>query len=318
MPTSDLILNFHGELFSASPMETPLLSMSGGLTGAGAKIAPNYEFPTSIQYALPAANQNKVVSETASLGLPGDANIRRADEFNTCQIHHYDVTVSYKALSNRNQLEVIGTHGTGGVNANVDNEFNWQMQRRLEEMATDVEWSFVQGQYAAAPAAANTAQTRGLAGAAGACRTLAGGTSTDVGAALSLDNVNAFLLAMYNSGAMFKNMIFYCGGAVKQQITNIYGFAPMDRNIGGLNIKQIETDFGYIGVVLSRFAPAQTLLAVEMDVISPVFQEVPGKGTVFYEEVARIGASVRGQLFGQVGFDHGPAWAHGELFNITI
>ena len=316
MPTSDLILNFHGELYTASPTQTPLLSMAGGLTGG--KITPNFEFPTSIRYALPAANQNKVVSETDSLGLPGDANVRRADEFNTCQIHHYDVVVSYKALSNNNRLELIGTHGTGNVESNVDNEVNWQIARRLEEMATDIEWSFVQGQYAAAPAAANTAQTRGFAGAAGVCRNLNGGTSTQLSAALSLDNVNAFLLAMYNSGAMFKNMIFYCGGAVKQQLTNIYGFAPQDRNVGGLNIQQVETDFGAIGVVLSRFAPAQTLLAIEMDVVAPVFQEVPGKGTVFYEEVSRIGASVRGQIFGQVGFDHGPAWAHGELWDITI
>ena len=316
MPTSDLILNFHGELYTASPTQTPLLSMAGGLTGG--KITPNFEFPTSIRYALPAANQNKVVTETASLGLPDNANVRRADEFNTCQIHHYDVDVSYKALSNNNRLELIGTHGTGNVESNVDNEVNWQIARRLEEMATDIEWSFVQGQYAAAPAATDTAQTRGFAGAAGVCQTLNGGTSTLLGAPLSLDNVNAFLLAMYDSGAMFKNMIFYCGGAVKQQLTNIYGFAPQDRNVGGLNIQQVETDFGAIGVVLSRFAPAQTLLAIEMDVVAPVFQEVPGKGTVFYEEVSRIGASVRGQIFGQVGFDHGPAWAHGELRNITI
>ena len=316
MPTSDLILNFHGELFTASPTETPILSMSGGLTGG--YIAPNFEFPTAIRYALPAADQaGKVRTETQSLALPGDANVRRAGEFNTCQIHHYDVTVSYKSLSNKNRLELIGTHGTGAVTSNVEDEVNWQVARRLEEMATDIEFSFVQGQYNAGIDAANQARTRGFAGAAGVCRNLTGGTSTDLSAALTLDNLNTFLLAMYNSGAMFKNMVFYCGGRVKQLLTNIYGFAPMDRNIGGLNIKQVETDFGNIGVVLSRFAPANTLLAIEMDVIGPVFQEVPGKGTVFYEEVARIGASVRGQVFGQVGFDHGPAWCHGELFNIA-
>jgi len=104
---------------------------------------------------------------------------------------------------------------------------------------------------------------------------------------------------------------------LKQRISALYGFAPTDRNVGGVNIEQIETDFGPIGIVLSRFAPANTVLAIEVSVCAPVFQPVPGKGVLFYEPLSKTGASESGQIFGQIGLDHGPAFMHGVLGNVT-
>ena len=88
------------------------------------------------------------------------------------------------------------------------------------------------------------------------------------------------------------------------------------RNIGDTNIKQIETDFGNIGIALDRFMPQTAVLAVEMSAVRPVFQPVPGKGNFFYEELAKTGASEKGQIFGQFGLDHGPAFLHLSLIHI--
>jgi hypothetical protein len=147
---------------------------------------------------------------------------------------------------------------------------------------------------------------------------LAGGTvQNGQGDQLSLPLMQALFLSMFNAGASFSNLVLYVGGALKQRISALYGFAPTDRNVGGVNIEQIETDFGPIGIVLSRFAPANTVLAIEVSVCAPVFQPVPDKGVLFYEPLSKTGASESGQIFGQIGLDHGPAFMHGVLSNVT-
>ena len=311
--TTNTLLNFYdlrNELFTADQTNTPLLSMAGGLTGGMS--TKNFDFPTSVNYALPAAAQN-TVSEVASLAAPAFTQVARAQVFNTCQIHHRAIQVSYKHMASMGRLSGIATAGT---TTNVQDEVNFQIARHLEVIARDIEFSFLQGQYVAAANAAAVAQTRGITGAAGACA-LAGGTRINAAAVLTLPVMQNFLLTMYNAGAPFKNMVLFVPGRLKQVISGIYGFAPTSRTVGGVNIEQIVTDFGNLGIVASRLTPANTIAAVEMDVVSPVFQEVPEKGTIFYEELGRAGGGSTGQIYGIVGFDHGPSFAHGELFNIT-
>ena len=313
--TTDTLVNFYdlrNELYTADQLNTPLLTMSGGLTGG--MLTKNFEFPTSVQYAHGAAAQN-VVSEFASLTAPAITNIVRAQVLNTCQIHHHAIEVSYKHMASMDRLSGIAT---AGVQANVQDEVDFQIARRLEAIARDIEISFINGQFLQTVDQTTAAATRGICGALGVCRSLAGGTNVDAaGQPLDLAMMQNFFLQMYNAGAPFNTLVLFMGGALKQQISGIYGFAPAHRNIGGVNIEQLVTDFGNVGIVTSRLTPANTIAAVEMSVVAPVFQEVPGKGTIFYEELAKQGGSVHGQVFGMVGFDHGPAWAHGELFGIA-
>jgi len=184
----------------------------------------------------------------------------------------------------------------------------------LKKIARDVEFSFIQGTY---NLAANQNQANRTRGMVETC-SLAGGTVVDgQNVQLSLPLMQSLFLAMFNAGASFSNLVLYVGGALKQRISALYGFAPTDRNVGGVNIEQIETDFGPIGIVLSRFAPANTVLAIEVSVCAPVFQPVPDKGVLFYEPLSKTGASESGQIFGQIGLDHGPAFMHGVLSNVT-
>ena len=312
MPTTDNYVNFYdlrNELYTADTLNTPLLTMSGGLTG-GLK-TENFDFPTSVEYALPGAGQN-VVSETASLAAPGMTQVLRTQVPNTCQIHHHSIQVSYKHMASMGRLSGIST---AGVSTNVQDEVDFQIARKLEIVARDVEFSMIQGQYLAAANAGTAARTRGICGAAGAVAL--GGTRIDhLNAALDLAAMQNFLLTMFNNGASFNSLVLFTGGRLKQELSGIYGFAPAHRTIGGVNIEQLVTDFGNVGIVTSRFVPANSIAAVEMSVVAPVFQEVPNKGTIFYEELAKSGGSVEGQVYGIIGFDHGPCFAHGELFDI--
>ena len=309
MPTIWNLPNFAGELYTADSTNTPLLTMIGGLSGG--KRTTNFEFPTASQYALPGAAQ-PAITETASLTAPASANVTRAQVTNVCQIHQEVIDLSYVKTSNLGRMTGLNT--AGDVN-NAPDELAFQQARKLEKIARDVEFSFVQGTYALAANAGEANRTRGLV----EVTALGGGTAVNgAGALLDLAVMQNFFLTMYNNGAIFSNLVLYVSGAVKQRLSAIYGFAPQDRVVGGVNIQQLETDFGNVGIVISRFAPALEVLAVEMTVVDIVFQEVPNKGILFYEELAKIGASERGMMFGQIGFDHGPAFAHGRLSNIVL
>ncbi len=312
--------NFAGELFTADAINTPFLSMIGGLTGGG-KTTENFEFPTSSEYAFPNAAQ-PAITEDASLTapvvvLPGgpppiqNQNFVRTQVTNVTQIFQESILLSYVKLSNMGRMSGLNT--AGQVN-NVADELAWQQEQKLKKIARDVEFTFIQGAYARAGDSNVANQTRGMVT---AC-SLAGGTvQNGQGVQLSLPLMQALFLAMFNAGASFSNLVLYVGGALKQRISALYGFAPTDRNVGGVNIEQIETDFGPIGIVLSRFAPANTVLAIEVSVCAPVFQPVPDKGVLFYEPLSKTGASESGQIFGQIGLDHGPAFMHGVLGNVT-
>ncbi len=311
--------NFAGELFTADAINTPFLSMIGGLTGGG-KITENFEFPTSSEYSFPAAQQ-PAITETGSLAAPvvvapqvppvQNQNVARTQVTNVTQIYQEAILLSYVKMSNMGRMSGLNT---AGQTNNVADELAWQQAKKLEKIARDVEFTFIQGAY---NLAANQNQANRTRGMVNACQ-LAGGTvQNGQNNQLSLQLMQAFFLGMYNAGAPFSNLVLYVGGALKQRISALYGFAPTDRNVGGVNIQQLETDFGPVGIVLSRFAPANTVLAIEVSVCAPVFQPVPDKGVLFYEPLSKTGAAESGQMFGQIGLDHGPAFAHGLLQNVT-
>lgn len=219
--------------------------------------------------------------------------------------------MSYVKMSNGGRLSGINT---AGAQNNVASELDFQIARALEKIAREVEWHFLRGTYQIATAANVANQTRGLIELCAGKNTVAA-----AGAELSKTLVDTLLLEMFTNGAIFQNLVFFVNGYQKQMLSSIYGYAPEDRNVGGVNIKQIETDFGNIGVAPAhRMMPTSTLLAVEVGQLAPVFQPVPGKGNLFYEVLAKTGAAESGQIFGQIGLDHGPDFVHGTITGLKV
>ena len=125
-------------------------------------------------------------------------------------------------------------------------------------------------------------------------------------------------LSMAEKGAYFNNMVMLVGAKQKQALSAIYASQfganlPATRNVGGVNITEIETDFFKCGVVWNRFVPADAILLVDVAHLAPVFQAVPGKGVLFEEELAKTGASDKIQIYGQIGLAHGAAFLHGAI-----
>ena len=123
---------------------------------------------------------------------------------------------------------------------------------------------------------------------------------------------------MFAAGATFNNLVIFCNAFQLQSLSEIYMYAPTDRNVGGVQMKQLMMDIaGNVGVILDSDMPTTTVGLYEMSVIAPVFQPVPSKGNLFYEPLAKTGAAEKGQLFGQIGLDHGPAFMHGSITGLA-
>lgn len=299
--------NYTGELYTADPVATPFLSMIGGLTGG--QMTDNFEFVTDSEYAHESLTQ-ETITETESVAGVAPVNFVRDQNKNVTQIFQESVLLTYVKQSNQGRLSGINT---AGATNGVPTEKDWQIAKHIESIARKVEWHFLQGTYAISTTSGTPNQTRGLiAAAALASNTVAAGTTV-----LTKALMDELLLKMFNAGAMFKNPVIFCGGFQKQKLSGIYGYAPEDRNNGGVNIKQLETDFGNLGVMTHRMMPDGTLLIADVGVCSPVFQPVPGKGNFFYEDKPQAGAAEGGILFGQIGLNYGPAFAHGTITGLT-
>ena len=299
--------NYTGELFTADMVNTPFLSAIGGMTGG--QMTSNFEFATASEYEHETISQENITENESIAGVT-PINYVRDQTKNVVQIFQEEVILSYVKMSNAGRLTGINT---AGAQNNAPSEKDFQIARALEAIARKVEWHFINGAYNLAGNADQANQTRGI------LALCAGKSTVDASAAdLSKELMDTILLEMFTNGAMFKNMAIMCGGFQKQRLSNIYGYAPEDRNVGGVNIKQIETDFGNIGVFPAhRFMPADDIVIVDLSVCAPVFQPVPGKGNLFYEDLAITGAASAGQLFGQIGLNHGPDFAHGSLTNLA-
>ena len=300
--------NYSGELFTADPTQTPFLSMIGGLTGGMTTNA--FEFTTGQLYSHPAAAQPEI-SENASTTAPAASHIARDQTTNVVQIHQETIDLTYVKLSNSGQMSGINV---AGQQANPQNEKTWQLMQKIVKIARDVEHSFISGEFQRATNAGVANKTRGMIE-----LTEESGTNVDAaGAALSKAMLNELFKGMADGGAMFQNPVMFVSAGHKQAVTEIYnlvvGFSlPASRNVGGLDIQEIEFDFGKLGIVWNRFMPNDAVLIADVAFCAPVFQEVPGKGVFFTEPLAKVGAADREQIYGQIGLDHGPGFMHGSI-----
>ena len=102
-------------------------------------------------------------------------------------------------------------------------------------------------------------------------------------------------------------------GHVPALATGRGAFLTGTRNVGGVNLKTIETDFGTLNIMLDRYVPADKLIVASLEQLSPVFMEIPNKGHFFAEPLAKTGASDDVQIYGEIGLEYGNEKAHGCL-----
>ena len=304
--------NYTGELYLIGANQTPFLNMIGGLQGNGVRTVADFQFPLAQPWALEAASQ-PAITETASLTAPTPWTYVRGQDVNTCQIFQRQISVSYAKQSVTGQVVADGTTGLTDITDGqpVQNERDFQISAHMRQIAVDADYTFLNGTYQQATAANVAAKTRGIITACSTNAVAAGG------AALSKNLIDQLLRTMAGNGANFMNAVIFVNAFQKVAISEIYGYAPADRNVGGVAIKQIETDFAVLGIVWAPNVPTDTLLVGDLAFCSPVFLPVPEKGVLFYEELSKTGASEKGQIYGQIGLDYGPEEMHGKITGLA-
>lgn len=85
------------------------------------------------------------------------------------------------------------------------------------------------------------------------------------------------------------------------------------RNVGGVSLTTIISDFGRLNLMLHPRMPKHKLLVSSLEQCAPVFLNIPGKGFLFAEPLAKIGSSDRVQIYGEVGLEYGNPYTHAVL-----
>lgn len=304
--------NYTGELYLIGANQTPFLNMIGGLQGGAIRTVGDFQFPLAQPWALEAASQ-PAITETASVTAPTPWTYVRDQDVNTVQIFQRAVSVSYAKQSVVGQVVADATTNLVDITGAqpVQTEKDFQISAHMRQISVNVDYTFLNGSYQQATSAAVAARSRGI---------ITGCVSNTVnasGAALSKPLIDQLLRTMAANGAEFINPVIFVNAFQKQKISDIYGYAPESRNVGGFSINQIETDFAILGIVWAPNIPTSTLLIADLSICSPVFLPVPEKGVLFYEELSKTGAAEQGQIYGQIGLDYGPEEYHGSITSLA-
>lgn len=307
--TSFGVLNYSGMLFNKGNTRTPL----SAIIGARPKLTNHVEFVTGQEYEGGGAGSQPAITETASLTAPEPTVVTREQKTNVTQIFHESVGVSYAKESNMGTLSGVNI---ANQEANPINELDFQVAAKMQKVNRDIEYTFINGVFAKATSDAQANKTRGIVTA------ITTNTKAMASKPLGLWDIADMVKKIYGANAPTEGLCLWCDATTLFQINadavqNGLTVVPAAREINGIALSSVVTPIGVVYLYLGECLPAGTALLLNLDVISPVFQPVPGKGNFFLEPLAKTGAGEKYQLFGQIGLDHGPEWYHGKFTGIA-
>lgn len=306
---SFLTLNYDGMLFNKGNIATPLLSAISGK----AKTTNHVEFVTGQEYDTGTTASQPSISETASLTAPSPTYITRSQETNVTQIFQEAVGVSYGKMSNMGTLSGLNV---ANQSANPQTELDFQVAAKMQKIKNDIEYTFINGVYAKAANDSQANKTRGMVTAIKSNEIQMGGKP------LGLWDVADMIKMIKEANAPIDGLVLWIDAVTRLQLNadasqNGLTIVENSRVVNGINLAKLTTPMGDIYLRDGMYLPSGTALVLDLNVIAPVVQPVPGKGNFFLEQLAKTGAGENYQLFGQIGLDHGPEWYHGKITGLA-
>ena len=307
--TSFGVLNYSGMLFNKGNTRTPLSS----IIGSKAKITNHVEFVTGQEYTAGGDGSQPSISETASLTAPDSSVVTREQKTNVTQIFMESVGISYAKQSNMGTLSGVNI---ANQEANPMSELDFQVAAKMQKINRDIEYTFINGVYNKAASDGEANKTRGLIPAI-TSNVIAMGDKP-----LGLWDIADMMRKIYGANAPTDGLCLWCDAVTMFQINadaaqNGLTIVPAAREVNGIALSSVVTPLGVVYLHLGECLPAGTALLLNLDIIAPVYQPVPGKGNFFLEPLAKTGAGEKYQLFGQIGLDHGCEWYHGKFTGIS-
>ena len=306
--TSFGVLNYSGMLFNKGNVRTPLSS----IIGSKAKTTNHVEFVTGQEYTAGGDGSQPGISETASLTAPEASVVTREQKTNVTQIFMESVGISYAKQSNMGTLSGINIENQ---QANPMGELDFQVAAKIQKVNRDIEYTFINGEFHKATKDSEANKTRGLVPAITSNVTAMGNKP------LGLWDIADMVKKIYGANAPTDGLCLWCDAVTLFQINadavqNGLTVVPAAREINGISLSSVITPLGVVYLYLGECLPAGTALLLNLDVIAPVYQPVPGKGNFYLQEMAKTGFSTKYSILGQIGLDHGPEWMHGKFTGI--
>lgn len=322
MGTTFNLPNYSGELATASVTQTPFLSM---VLAKPMRVVATLEFTTSSDYTLPNPAADGI-SENAAADVHTNVtatNIVRGQSTNIIQTFVDKLSISYLKQATYDQMSGLNI---AGQKNNAPSELDFQRSMILKKNARNMEYAFLNGEYAKAANASQVNKTRGMFAIIHETKANVSDNfgineydMTDKGA-LTRAYFEAAIKNMYDNGAYLENIYVFVNSSMKQAITNIYGGLngvnlPATRTEGGIAIVEILTDFCTLKVVLDPFMPQDKILFVDINYVKAVGLNTNGSN-FYFEPIAKSGAAYEEMFYGNIGLDYGPAFLHGAIVNI--
>jgi hypothetical protein len=142
---------------------------------------------------------------------------------------------------------------------------------------------------------------------------------------LTGDHVSDLLQLAYDNGGISEQNTgtLLCNSIQKRAITKAFAsqygqYQETSRTIGGVSVSTVVTDFGTLNLMMDRHMPQDTIAAVSLEQLMPVFLNIPGKGVFFDEALAKTGASDERQLYGEIGLKYGSERAHAVMTGLVV
>jgi hypothetical protein len=148
---------------------------------------------------------------------------------------------------------------------------------------------------------------------------------------VTVDFINALIQGIYDNGGMSQGdtRTLFVPSIQKVRITKAYATAygsnvngaigmSSGHTVGGVAVDKITTDFGELNIVVDRALPKDCIAAVSMEQVDPVFLNIPDKGVLFEEALAKTGAADKAQIYGEIGLAYGAERSHGVLRGLAV
>lgn len=207
-------------------------------------------------------------------------------------------------------LEVSETQRTVSV-AGLEDEFAYQMEKRMKEIATDIEAQLFSGS-SASGASGTARQLEGLLNFISTNVETGSGTGNE---ALTEDMYNDLLQTIWDSGG--RPDVTYVNSFQKRQIssfstsnTRYLQMGDEKRLINSVSV--YESDFGVQEIKLEPFIASGTVAAVQSDMV-----RIGMLRGIKPEDVAKVADSKRGALVGELTLEVGNEAACGKITQLS-
>lgn len=307
--------NYTGQLFQRGQQRpNTTLQLLGGITGY--QTTTSTEFAVGQEYDVPDHKASTARLEGGN--APDATGAGRSQTTNVVQIWHETVKVSYTKEAASGQLSGLNTAGQQNP---VASELDFQTGVKLEYIARNLNWTLLNSTYNKPANNAAARRTRGLLQAitTNVVSALSGGNPSDITEGM----LEQMMQKLVESGGIADGDTVMClsNTAQLRKVNGIYKteFNKTDnvREVGGVRIRSVMTAFGRINFVLEPDLPQDQLVFANFGVMTLVALEIPRKGVLFRELLAKVGAGESYQIYGELGLNHGPEYMHGKITGLT-